>query len=571
MKIQFKKIRWRNFLATGNSWTEIDLCKDRKTLFVGENGAGKSTLLDALCFVLFNKPYRKINKPQLINAITRKECQVEVEFEVKGQTYNIVRGMKPNIFEIWKNGELINQDAASKDYQQHLEKNILRTNFKTFCQIVILGSAGFVPFMQLPAGQRREIIEDLLDLQIFTTMNSILKDKHGDIDKSVFTLEKDLSAVSERLRMSRVHAQLMIEEKEQQIVDKETKIKSYHEMITSALDEVNVIQSEVSDYQSITKDFSKLQKRKTKLETLRTQIKQKITLLQNEIEFLNTNSNCPTCEQCITPEHKVEAISVKQGSINESNDGLEKLEVEYKKHIIQINELEKISAQINEKNVNIYVLNSKIEGWRKNIDELNKEIKNLNITRETIVDDIDIGSLEKKLQDLQTQEVLLKRDKYMMNYVSVLLKDTGIKSRIIKQYTPIINKLINKYMADLDFFVDFNLSENFEETIKSRHRDDFSYHSFSEGQKMRIDLAVLFAWRAVSKLRSSINTNLLIMDEVFDSSLDAGGTEEFMKILSKVTDDNNVIIISHKTDQLWDNFEKIVKFELVNNFSRVAS
>jgi DNA repair exonuclease SbcCD ATPase subunit len=569
MNLYFLKISWKNFLSTGNLMTEMNLTDDKMTLIVGENGAGKSTMLDVLCFVLFNKPFRKINKPQLCNSATKKDCLGYVEFKTRGSHYKIVRGIRPSVFEIWKDGVLINQDAKSLDYQAHLEKHILRTNFKTFCQIVILGSASFVPFMQLPGGQRREITEDVLDLKIFTSMNSILKTRFSSVERLIQDKKREKDVLSTKISMAKKHTKQLVEEKQKQIWEKEEKItaldferQDYGILIHQKRKEVEDILAEIAGWESI-------QKRASKMRSIKNQLDGKISSLLQDIKFLNDHDNCPTCNQEINGNFKECTVSSKKDALAETEAGIKLLEEQYLKVEEQLQKATEANKRVSDINVEIYVLQTKIDTVDKYRKTLERELENLDTEQKEITrESLDV--LERELEELEAEKKELENQLYMMEYVSVLLKDTGIKAKIIKQYVPIINKLINKYLASLDFFVDFNMDENFEETIKSRGRDDFSYNSFSEGEKMRIDLAVLFAWRAVAKLRSSINTNLLIMDEVFDSSLDAAGIEEFMKILGKVTEDNNVFVISHKADQLYDQFEKVIKFEKHNNFSKIA-
>jgi DNA repair exonuclease SbcCD ATPase subunit len=569
MNLYFLKIGYKNFLSTGNLMTEIDLTENKMTLVVGDNGAGKSTMLDALCFVLFNKPFRKINKPQLCNSATKKDCLGYVEFKTRGAHYKVVRGMRPNVFEIWKNGVLINQDAKNTDYQAHLEKHILKTNFKTFCQIVILGSASFVPFMQLPGGQRREITEDVLDLKIFTSMNTILKTRFSYVEKLIQDRKREKDVLDAKIKMAKKHTEQLAEEKQKQIWEKEEKITALYEerqdhgiAIHQKTKEVDALLEQITDFHS-------LDNRAKKMRSIRNQLDGKISSLLQDVKFLNDHDNCPTCNQEINGSFKECTLSSKKDAVAETEAGLKLLGEQYSKVEERLREITAVNKKVADINVEIYVLGTKIDTIDKYIRTLEREIEALDVEQKEISGE-SLDDLESDLKELEIEKKELENQLYMMEYVSVLLKDTGIKAKIIKQYVPIINKLINKYLASLDFFVDFNMDENFEETIKSRGRDDFSYNSFSEGEKMRIDLAVLFAWRAVAKLRSSINTNLLIMDEVFDSSLDATGIEEFMKILGKVTEDNNVFVISHKADQLYDQFEKVIKFEKHNNFSKMV-
>lgn len=567
--ILFTKLRWKNFLSTGNSFTEINLNNQKTTLIVGENGAGKSTMLDALSFVLFNKPFRKVNKPQLLNSINKKDLVVEIEFRIGSNQYKIIRGIKPSVFEIYQNGNLLNQNAESKDYQEVLEKQILKINHKSFCQVVILGSASFVPFMQLPAAHRREIIEDLLDLQIFTTMNSLLKDKIADTTTKLTKIESDKRLYQERVRLTKEHLDSIRKSNENTINEKKTSIelvkqkrKDSEDLLTHNMEAVKKLKEEFESYEA----FSK---RGEKLYQLELQLSKKLEQIQKSVDFFNTHDNCPTCKQDIDHKFKHETIDQRSQQLQEVNLGLEKLAAERVNWKTKNKHYDDIRDQMYEHNMKISSLNNQIKMYNDNVKQLEQEIDKLNEQHQQ-VDTKKVEELEELLVKVEEDFNILQEDKVTYNVASTILKDGGIKSKIIRQYIPIINKFINKYLSSMDFFVNFELNEEFQETIKSRFRDEFSYSSFSEGEKMRINLAILFTWRSVSKLRNSINTNLLIMDEVFDSSLDSNGTEEFMKILNNITTDTNTFIISHKTDQLYDKFEQVIKFEKHKNFSRVA-
>lgn len=569
--IMFKKIRWKNLLSTGNIFTELDLLENKTTLIVGENGAGKSTILDALSFGLFNKPFRKINKPQLLNTITKKDLVVEIEFQINQNNYKVVRGIKPNIFELYRDGKLLNQDAAARDYQDVLEKQILKINHKSFCQVVVLGSASFVPFMQLPAQSRREIIEDLLDLQIFTSMNLILKDRAQINAGAIKDCESDKKVLKSNLTILRNHLQDMQTNNENLIAEKQSKIAATIELIDQAnaevdeiLDACDKLKLQLSDQHTIS---SKLQK----MEQLKVQLKSKINNAEKTINFFHDHDSCPTCKQGIDHEFKSETIKTKTSQITEVESGLIKLDAERLKILDKLEEYSKINSQIHDLNLQQSQLNTKISGWNDNIREWKRDINSINEKSKTSQNINDIEKLQTKLKEIEVLFNELHEEKAVLQTAASILKDGGIKAKIIKQYIPIINKFINKYLTAMDFFVNFELNEQFNETIKSRFRDDFSYASFSEGEKMRINLAILFTWRAVSKLRNSVNTNLLIMDEVFDSSLDSNGTEEFLKILQSLTADTNTFIISHKTDQLYDKFEKVVRFEKHKNFSKMVA
>jgi len=568
--ILFKKLRWKNFLSTGNVFTEIDLNKSNATLIVGENGAGKSTILDALTFALFNKPFRKINKPQLMNSITEKNLVVEIEFSISNNEYKIIRGIKPGIFEVHKNGSLLNQSADSKDYQEILEKQILKINYKSFCQVVVLGSASFVPFMQLPTGQRREIIEDLLDLQIFTTMNSLLKEKVSTNNKSLLVCENDIELIKEKINLVKEHIIEKKQNNEKIIDEKKSILLDTLKQTEDYMNKIYDIKKNIESLKEKTTDLDNFNKKLKKLTSLKHQIEAKLDILNGEIKFFNEHDNCPTCKQEIDNIFKCETVENKNIEVNEVESGLSLLIEQYNEIESKVKEIMKLNEQLSELNMQSHILNTKIDSLNSYREQLEKEIKNIKNTNKE--DETDkLKQLNSNLEDFSLLFNELQEERKTYGYASAILKDGGIKSKIVKQYIPVINKLINKYLSSMEFMCHFELNEQFEETIKSRFRDKFSYSSFSEGEKMRINLAILFTWRAVSKLRNSINTNLLIMDEVFDSSLDSNGTEEFMKILNQLTKDTNTFIISHKTDQLFEKFESVLKFEKIKNFSRIAA
>ena len=568
--IYFRNIKWQNFLSTGNSFTQIDFTRNRSTLIVGENGSGKSTILDALSFALYGKPFRKINKPQLINSINQKGLEVVLEFSIGSKHYKVRRGIKPNIFEVYQNGTLINQDAESKDYQEMFEKNILKLNHKSFSQIVILGSASFVPFMQLSAANRREIIEDLLDIQIFSTMNVLLKDKIADNKSNIVDIDYNLKLTGEKIDMLKKHINILKTNNDELIKQKQIKIKEYESEIEKVSAEIETNTNEQKTLNTSISDQSKVQTKLRTLETLATQLDSKISKLEKEVEFFTDHNDCPTCRQGIEHEHKEDIIKRDNTQINEVREGKAKLAEEYNKLNARLSEIAQTLQKISDLNTIISNSNVQISTWNKFIVDLKAEITDLEKDVSSNEDTSEeLKGLKDTLKELLQQREQLVKDKQVLDVAAILLKDTGIKTKIIKQYIPIMNKLINKYLASMDFFVNFELNENFEEVIKSRFRDEFSYESFSEGEKMRIDLALLFTWRAIAKLRNSASTNLLIMDEVFDSSLDNAGTDEFLKILQSLTSDTNTFIISHKGDQLFDKFEHVIKFEKHKNFSRM--
>ena len=570
--ILFKTIRWQNMLSTGNQFTEVALDRSKSTLIVGENGAGKSTILDALSFALYGKPFRNINKPQLLNSMTQKNLVVECEFMVGSKHFRVKRGIKPQIFEIYQNGEMINQNSSARDYQEYLEKSILKLSFKSFGQIVILGSANYLPFMQLPAHARREVIEDLLDIQIFTTMNNLLKEKIvtnkaaiTDTDYQINLIENKIELTQKHIDSLKTNNDHLIKQK-QELIDE---ISSHILIAEMAIRKQNAILDEKS---ALVADAEKVNAKLTKLVELENQLENKVRSLRKEINFYHDNDSCPTCRQGIDHDFKNETIDDRANKKQEVTDALVKIEDEILAINKRVNEISEINKEITAINTRITELNSDIRSWNSSIRTLETEIDGLE-KNTGVIDESkeDLSVLNSHLAVQQKYKEELANERQVIEVAGVLLKDSGIKTRIIKQYVPIMNKLINKYLAAMDFFVQFELDENFNEKIKSRFRDEFSYASFSEGEKMRIDLALMFTWRAIAKLRNSASTNLLIMDEVFDSSLDVGGTEEFLKILEGLTAETNTFIISHKGDQLFDKFHSVIKFEKHANFSRIAA
>jgi len=569
--IYFRNIKWKNFLSTGNAFTEIDFTKSKSTLIVGENGAGKSTILDALSFALYGKPFRKINKPQLVNAINQKGLEVHLEFTIGKRNYTVKRGIKPNLFEIHQDGNLLNQDAESKEYQEMFERSILKLNHKSFSQIVVLGSASFVPFMQLPASHRREVIEDLLDIQIFSTMNTLLKDKVSDNKTKISDCDFNIKLSAEKIEMLKKHLDTLKANTNDIIQQKNTKIAEYQQSIQEARNSISQVQTTLQGAVDSISDHEKVKTKIKQLDTLSAQIDQRLSKLQKDITFFTDHDDCPTCRQGIEHDHKDEIIQRNNSQVAEIESGKNKLQEEYDNLNSRLTDINNALMEINRLNTSISNYNVQVTTWNNFIGDLQKEIDELKVESTGSEDN------SSELKDLKTslkQHIELKEtlttDKTVLDVAQLLLKDSGIKTKIIKQYIPIMNKLINKYLASMDFFVNFELNENFEEKIKSRFRDEFSYESFSEGEKMRIDLALLFTWRAVAKLRNSASTNLLIMDEVFDSSLDNSGTDEFLKIINSITGDTNIFIISHKGDQLFDKFNSVIKFEKHKNFSRIA-
>ena len=567
--ILFSKVRYKNFLSTGNLFTEIDLGEHSTTLIVGENGAGKSTFLDAITFALFGKPFRNINKPQLVNSINEKDCVVEIEFFIGKTNYKVVRGIKPNIFEIYVDGSLLNQDAKAKDYQDYLEKVILKMNYKSFTQIVILGSTNFTPFMQLSAADRRTVIEDLLDIQIFSSMNVIVKSKIHTLKDEAAQLKIQIDNTKDKIELHKKHldelkknSKELVDAKKQEVVENKASLSQLENDATSKEVEIDNLVNETSDEDNTTKKFQKLNNLEAKIEG-------NIQKLEKDIEFYSVNSTCPTCDQAIN--NKEEKVHTCNNKITELTEGLTKLKEESDAVLQRINTIKAVQKQLKSLEQDLVRINTSRSQMRKYVKKLEDEIAEIE-NKPAMSDEFKAQSkqLLNALQAFNDKRKDVSEQLQNYDIVAQLLKDGGIKSKIIKQYIPVINKLVNKYLAAMDFFVNFNIDEEFKETIKSRHRDDFSYENFSEGEKKRIDLALLFTWRSVAKLKNSVNTNLLIFDEVFDGSLDINGTEEFMKLINMMNEGTNIFVITHKSDQMVDKFKHTIRFGKVKNFSQMV-
>jgi len=568
--ILFRKLKWKNLLSTGNHFTEIQFDKSPSTLIVGSNGAGKSTMLDALCFVLFGKPFRSVNKPLLLNSINGKDCLVEVEFNSGNKHYKIIRGIKPNVFEIWQDGEMINQDAAVRDYQEYLEKFILKLNYKSFTQIVILGSASFTPFMQLSASDRRSIIEELLDIQVFSAMNNILKDKITMNKDATITKKYDIDLTEQKYSLQKKHIDELKQNNEDKVKEYEGEISGSANTISTLAEQIELFSNEVRQLQILVNAKAETEAKVKKITKLESQIESNLSKFRKDINFFQHNDDCPTCRQAIAMEFKEKELTLLGTKVTECDHGLQELEKKLLAEQTKLNSISETQKKIQELQIEIATKNTTITETNKYIKRLEKQIEDLKLNKSsTDKEEQELSIINESLSQLKQHLRTLIDEKTYYEVASGLLKDTGIKTKIIKQYLPIINKLVNKYLASFDFFVNFNLDESFKETIKSRHRDDFTYDSFSEGEKQKIDLALLFSWRAVAKLKNSANTNLLILDEVFDSSLDANGTEYLMTIL-QMLEGTNVFVISHKGDILQDKFRNVIRFEKVKNFSRIV-
>ena len=568
--IHFKTIRWKNFLSTGNAFTEMCLDCNHSTLIVGTNGAGKSTVLDAICFALFNKPFRKINKPQLVNAVNEKDCLVEIEFNIGSREYLIRRGIKPNVFEIHLNGNMLNQEASAAEQQKSLEQNILKLNYKSFTQVVILGSSTFVPFMQLTPNNRREVIEDLLDIKIFSTMNLILKDRIKVLKEQIRELDYKMEIAKEKVQMQQRFIEDLKNQSKENNVQRRSEISKLQDeiVLTRGENESNLVtctrlQTELEEYDNVDDEHNKLRIYESKFAD-------KFKKLRSDYKFFEKNDTCPTCKQSIDQELRTDKKTSITSSISELEIASSELKGKLQKVQEDLQAKKNLLAQLQELNAQMVSNNKEISWKEQSIEKLNEQIAKqegggANLKRE-----------QEKLKELAKEGMTIekymstsKHDRDNHDVVVNMLKDTGIKANIIKKYLPVMNQLINRYLKELDFYVSFELDENFEETIKSRFRDEFSYASFSEGEKMRIDLALLFTWRTIAKMKNSANTNLLMLDEIFDSSLDSSGTDDFMKILKTFSEDTNVFVISHKPDVLQDKFERLLRVEKKQNFSTV--
>ena len=567
--IIFKYVRWKYFLSTGNTFTEIQLDRNPSTLIIGENGAGKSTILDALCFGLFGKPFRQISKNQLINTVNAQGTIVEIEFETQNKNVKVVRGIKPNTFEIWVDGNMINQSANAKDYQKHLEQQILKLNYRSFTQVVILGSSTFIPFMQLKSQARREVVEDILDIKIFSLMNLILKGKVKSLNADISENQYQVELNREKVELQENYIEDIERNKDTLLSQKTTLRDGNEEEVFSRKEEANRITEENQTLLDAMSGEDAAVEKRDKLKDIQFTLKDKHNRHEQMIDFLEKNDVCPTCEQDIDEAFKTKAISQRNEQVKELSEGLIQMKKEMDKATNKLKEYKDIAKVLNDNNIKLAKLNSGITELEKFNATIAEEIRQLESGDVTKTDYEKLDNLKKLCYSLESTKSKLKEDMVYFDVARNLLQDTGIKTKIIKQYLPIMNKLINGYLSSMDFFVNFNIDENFNETIKSRFRDVFSYANFSEGEKMRIDLALLFTWRAVAKMKNSTNTNLLILDEIFDSSLDATGTDDFLKILNTF-EKENVFIISHKQDMLIDKFRSVIKFEKVKNFSKVA-
>ena len=568
--IYFKTLKWRNFLSTGNQFIEVEMNKSAATLIIGKNGSGKSTLLDALCFVLFNRPFRNIKKEQLVNTINNIDCEIQCEFNIGNKEYKVVRGIKPNIFNIYCDGLLLNQEASSVDYQKTLEQNIMKLNYRSFIQVVILGSSSYEPFMHLRARHRREVVEEILDIRVFTHMDILLRQKQGELSKAVTDVSHRYDLMKEKYELQNSHFIQIKNRDQSDIIQRQDKIEQdkkdqeqYNAKLKDLSNKIYWDKIEFEDSKKTDKTANQLSKLEAKIET---------NLLNHKknLEFFESSSKCPTCTQDIGVELRTKKSAEEKVKITKLELGLKDLLSEIIKTETKINEFAKLADKINELGIEVAKIDTSITEINRHSNRLNEEIDKLESDKENtnlIAQELDTIKIQLEEIDIEKKKVI--DEKRYIDIAREILNDTGVKANIIKKYLPVMNQLINENLQAMDFFVNFHLNEEFEETIKSRHRDTFNYNNFSEGEKMRIDLALLFTWRAIAKLKNSVNTNVLILDEIFDSSLDGQGTDDFFKILKSLSKEN-VFIISHKGDIMFDKFTNIIKFEKYKNFTRLV-
>ena len=568
--IYFKTLKWRNFLSTGNQFIEVEMNKSAATLIIGKNGSGKSTLLDALCFVLFNRPFRNIKKEQLVNTINNIDCEIQCEFNIGNKEYKVVRGIKPNIFNIYCDGLLLNQEASSVDYQKTLEQNIMKLNYRSFIQVVILGASSYEPFMHLRVRHRREVVEEILDIRVFTHMDILLRQKQGELSKAVTDVSHRYDLMKEKYELQNSHFIQIKNRDQSDIIQRQDKIEQdkkdqeqYNAKLKDLSNKIYWDKIEFEDSKKTDKTANQLSKLEAKIET---------NLLNHKknLEFFESSSKCPTCTQDIGVELRTKKSAEEKVKITKLELGLKDLLSEIIKTETKINEFAKLADKINELGIEVAKIDTSITEINRHSNRLNEEIDKLESDKENtnlIAQELDTIKIQLEEIDIEKKKVI--DEKRYIDIAREILNDTGVKANIIKKYLPVMNQLINENLQAMDFFVNFHLNEEFEETIKSRHRDTFNYNNFSEGEKVRIDLALLFTWRSIAKLKNSINTNVLILDEIFDSSLDGQGTDDFLKILKSLNKEN-VFIISHKGDIMFDKFTIIIKFEKYKNFTRLV-
>jgi len=567
--IVFKKIKYRNFLSTGNTPIEVDLRKSPTTLIIGQNGSGKSTLLDALCWALFNKPFRIIKKEQMINTINQSDCEVEIDFDVGTKQYKVKRGVKPNLFEIYCNGQLIDQNASNIDYQKYLERNIMKLNYRSFIQVVILGSSLYEPFMKMKSRYRKEAVEEILDIKVFSHMDWMLRDQQGQLSKEILDVRHKCDLIETKYETELKHFNALsdlntndIDIKKEQLEKNNKANETYTLKVEELNKEINSIKDELQKKEEVDNKLKQLLKMETKIE-------HNLHGHKKNLEFFQENDNCPTCTQKLEPEFRGEKIAYEKGKITVLEDGVKKLTEEVVKMEEKVNHFGAISKKLSDLYVDIAKVNTSLEQLNSYSDKIHEEILQLE-NKQTDSKKIatDLQQLKEELEQVKVQRDKVTNDKKYVDVLREVLSEKGAKTQIIRKFLPIMNTLINQYLQSMDLYVSFHLDEEFNETVKSRHRDTFVYNSFSEGEKLRIDLALLFTWRTIAKMKNSVNTNLLILDEIFDSSLDAQGTDDFFKIINKLNNEN-IFIISHKGDIMFDKFTNIMKFEKYKNFTRL--
>ena len=568
--IYFKKLRWRNFLSTGNQFIEVDLAKSPSTLIIGTNGAGKSTLLDALCFSLFNRAFRDIKKEQLVNTINQNDCEIECEFETANKKYKVVRGIKPNKFEIYCNDVLLNQDASNVDYQNMLEQNILKCNYRAFCQVVILGSTSYEPFMHLRARYRREVVEEILDIRVFSHMDLLLRQKQGELNKSVVDVKHRYDLMTEKYELQKKHFEEVQSRDYRDIDDRRDQLKENEKSNYEYNQKLQLLNEKIISTKAEIWGSEKVFKKESELNKLESKIEHKLDREKKDVEFFENNDNCPTCTQPIDERFKQTQIYEGKKQISKLEEGLQQLTAEMGRTQEQIKQYKAVEKRLNDLDISVAKINTSISEINRHSNRLDTEIAKLeNDDTNTNVIQKELEQIKEDLKLVNVEKQKAVEEKKYIDIAREILNDTGVKANIIKKYLPIMNNLINKYLQSMDFFVNFHLDQEFNETIKSRFRDTFNYNSFSEGEKLRIDLSILFTWREIAKIKNSTNTNLLILDEVLDSSLDSSGTEEFMKIINSLSNEN-VFVISHKGDILVDKFTQVIRYEKYKNFTRVA-
>lgn len=569
MHIQFSKLRYKNILSVGNTFIEIDFEDSKTTIVTGSNGAGKSTFIEAFTYALFAKSFRKINKPQLVNSVNKKDLLIELEFSIGSAQYMVRRGMKPTIFEIWKNGEMINKDAAAKDYQEHLEQNILKMTYKSFTQVVILGSATYVPFMELPTGQRREIIEDLLDIQVFSTMNTLLKDRISTNKEQITENNYSIDLLKTKIESAREHNKEIEKLKQTEVKKLKGKVQEHLGTIEKSKAEIETYEDEITKLGETIADKAKQKKSLSKISDLIYDLQSKKTAYEKELSFYSKHDNCPTCKQGIEHSFKEATLKEKTDKTQELDGALAELATKKNTLTVRLEEIsdtedqiQKLHSKANEHRLTVKMTMSQLKSIKEELQTAEKNVEE--------IDQSKIKEFTSELKESEKAQTDLYSNREVLGVVATMLKDGGIKTSIIRTYIPIMNKIINQYLAEFELFVDFNLDENFNETIKSRFRDVFSFSSFSEGEKMRINLSIMFAWRALAKLRNSVSTNLLVLDEVLDSGSDAAGGEALIDILHKMHSKDNIFVISHRGEMFGEKFDRTLRFEKVKNFTQMV-